>query len=120
MLNPGWEFECIAPFQVEPVASDRDKIIGCQAAFSPLGYRIEFLLQTRDKVVGLLRKSKFGIGQVALLCPACGVVDKVRKGHMAAALWEIDVAGSETITDGHGQPEFPGATIERGVSLVQR
>lgn len=44
----------------------------------------------------------------------------MRKGHRTAALREVDVAGSETIADGHGQPTFPGATIERRGSLGQR
>ena len=77
MLKSGWEFAGIAPFQVELVASDRDKIIVWQALFSPLGHRIERWLKTRDKVIGLLREITLGIGQVALLRPACGVVDQV-------------------------------------------
>src|SRR6266545_1947981 len=86
----------------------------------PLGCRIEFLVQTCDKVVGLLRERKFGIGQVALLRPTCRVVDQVRKGHMTSALREIDVAGAEAIADGYSQPQFPGATLQRRVRLVQR
>ena len=39
---------------------------------------------------------------------------------MTSALREVDVAGSEAIADGYGQPQFPGATIYCCVRWVQR
>jgi hypothetical protein len=39
---------------------------------------------------------------------------------MTSPLREVNVAGSETIADGHGEPQFPGTAIQGRVRVVQR
>ena len=91
--------------------SNRDKIIARQAALCPLGRLIECVLEPRDKVIRLLGEIEFGVGEVALLWPAAGILNQVGKRHMTTTLRQVDVAGPQAIADGHGETEFPGATI---------
>src|SRR5712691_7131933 len=62
---------------------------------------------------------EFGVGEVALLLPAAGIINQVGKRHMTSTLRQIDVAGPQAISDSDGETEFPGATISCGVRLVQ-
>ena len=94
MDEPRRQLERITLFEMEPALANRHEVIRSQSPLRLLRRVIKGALEPGAEIVGGLRQMELGIGILTLVLPPRGIVDQMRKGHMAATFGKIYISGA--------------------------
>jgi len=109
----------LASFERPTVVSTGRQGMARQPALGRLSHLVACALETRTTIGRLLGERECGRGLGAVVLPPGGSLPQVRQGAVAAPCRQQDLARAQTGADRHGDPAFPGATLQRAIGRGQ-